>query len=55
LQLKENKIPLTAIAQGLWDPVAILSAYPRVHGGRVFEINRDTTNPGGIRRAIRPA
>ncbi|MBP1294287.1 hypothetical protein [Bradyrhizobium elkanii] len=51
IQFKETKIRVTAIAPGKWDPVSILSACTRAHGGKVFEVDYATatpTNPGGV-------
>lgn len=51
VQFQETRIPLTAIAPGLWDPIAVLSACTRAHGNRVYEVNNDMakpTNPDGI-------
>lgn len=51
VQFRETRVPLTAIAPGKWDPIAILSACTRAHGGKVFEVDYATakpTNPGGL-------
>lgn len=51
VQFKETRIPLTAIAPGRWDPVAILSACTRAHGNETFTVDYATAkpaNPGGI-------
>ncbi|MBB4377247.1 hypothetical protein [Bradyrhizobium sp. SBR1B] len=51
VQFKETRIKLTAIAPGRWDPVAVLAACIKAHGGRVYEVDYEKvvpTNPGGL-------
>lgn len=51
VQFNKTRIPLTAIAPGKWDPVAVLAACTKVHGNRVYDVDYATvkpTNPGGI-------
>ncbi|WP_271602753.1 hypothetical protein [Bradyrhizobium sp. CCBAU 45384] len=51
VQFKETRVPLTAIAPGKWDPVAVLAACTRAHGSRTYEVDYATAkpeNPGGL-------
>lgn len=51
VQFKETRIPLTAIAPGRWDPVAVLAACTRAQGNQVCEVDYATakpSNPDGL-------
>lgn len=45
VQFKETRIKLTAIAPGKWEPVAVLAACTRAHGGPVYEVDYATAKP----------